>query len=144
MRIIETKVYKINEHPNKEKCFEWINNNWHDLNQHSVDDLISSIKALNNEIGGTFDYSISQVSDRGEFISFKDYSNKDLFNLESNDCPLTGCISDCDLIDGLKNKCFKNTLESLHNETEYIYSDEGLFELCEENGYEFDINGKHI
>ena len=27
MRIIETKVYTISEHPNKEKCYEWIRNN---------------------------------------------------------------------------------------------------------------------
>ena len=37
MKIIETKVYTIEEHPNKEKCFEWIRNNWYDLNQYSVD-----------------------------------------------------------------------------------------------------------
>jgi len=73
MRIIETKVYTIEEHPNKEKCFEWIRNNWYELNQHSVEEIISSIKSLSNKIGGTFDYSISQVPDRGEHITFKDY-----------------------------------------------------------------------
>ena len=32
MRTIELKVYTINEHPNKDKCFDWIRNNWYDLN----------------------------------------------------------------------------------------------------------------
>ena len=38
MRTIETKVYTIDEHPSKDKCFVWIRDNWHDLNQHSFAD----------------------------------------------------------------------------------------------------------
>ncbi len=37
MRIIETKVYTIEEHPNKDKCFEWIRNNWHGLSSWELD-----------------------------------------------------------------------------------------------------------
>ena len=69
MRTIEIKVYTIDEHPDKEKCFEWIRNNLHDLNQHSIDEIVESIRALSEIIGGTYDYSISQVSDRGEHIT---------------------------------------------------------------------------
>ena len=32
-------------------------------------------------------------------------------------------------------------LKAIHEETEYIYSDEGLFELCECNEYEFNEEG---
>ena len=28
MRVIETKVYTIDEHPNKDLCFEWIRDNY--------------------------------------------------------------------------------------------------------------------
>ncbi len=90
MRVIELKVYTIEEHPNKEKCYEWIRNNWLDLNQHSVDEVISSIKALNKEIGGTFDYSISSVPNRGEHITFKGYDKEALYMLSAYACPLTG------------------------------------------------------
>ena len=46
MRVIETKVYGIAEHPNKDLCYEWIRDNWHGMNQHSVDEAIESLKEL--------------------------------------------------------------------------------------------------
>lgn len=141
MRTIETKIYTISEHPNKSQCFEWIRNNWHDLNQHSVEEIIESIKVLSNKIGGTFDYSISQVPDRGEHITFKDYSQEDLCRLSADDCPLTGVCWDIDLIQGLREGNTQKVLNSLHEDTEYQYSDEGLEELCEANGYEFTEDG---
>jgi hypothetical protein len=144
MRVIETKIYTIEEHPNKEKCFEWIRNNWFDLNQHSVDEIIDSIKALSEKIGGTFDYSISQSPDRGEHITFSDYSQDDLCRLSADDCPLTGVCWDIDLIVGLRNGNAGMVLNSLHSDTDYQYSDNGLFELCESNGYEFCENGDLI
>ena len=142
MRIIETKVYTIEEHPNKEKCFEWIRNNWHDLNQHSVEDIISSIKSLSNKIGGTFDYSISHVPDRGEHITFKDYDHEALCRLSADNCPLTGVCWDIDLIIGLRNGNPNKVLAYLHTDTEHQYSDEGLIELCGANQYEFSENGE--
>jgi len=144
MRIIETKIYTIEEHPNKEKCFEWIRDNWHDLNQHSVDELIKSINVLSSKIGGKFDYSISQVPDRGEHITFTNYSQEDLCRLSADDCPLTGVCWDIDLIVGLREGNTNKVLDSLHGDTEYIYSDKGLLELCNANEYEFDENGKCI
>ena len=141
MRIIETEVFTIEEHPTKEKCYEWIRNNWHDLNQYSVDEIIESIKELSNKIGGTYDYSISQVPDRGEYITFTDYSQEDLRRLSADDCPLTGVIWDIDLIQGLREGNPSKVLDSLHSDTEYQYSDEGLYDLCEANQYEFDAEG---
>jgi hypothetical protein len=38
----------------------------------------------------------------------------------------------------------RKVLRTLHKETEYVYSDKGLKELCEANEYEFDINGVYI
>ena len=142
MRTIEIDIYTIEEHPNKDKCYEWIRNNWHYLNQHSVDEVIESIKALNDIIGGTFDFGISQVPDRGEHITFKDYDSEELNRLSANDCPLTGVCWDIELIEGLKGGNPNKVLESLHSDTEYQYSDEGLFEMCLSNGYEFTEDGK--
>ncbi len=141
MRTIETNIYTLDEHPNKDKCFEWIRNNWHSLNQHSVDEIIESIKALNKVIGGTFDYSISQVPDRGEHITFTDYDREALCHLSQDDCPLTGCCWDIVLIESLRNHDTSPVLHDLHKDTEYQYSDEGLTETIEANEYEFIEDG---
>lgn len=143
MRTIEIKIYKIEDHPNKEKCFEWIRNNWHDLNEHSVSEIIKSIEALSSEIGGTFNYSICPVPYRGEHITFKDYSIEALNSLKAQDCPLTGTCWDIDVIEGLiKNDGGSQVLKALHDDTEYQYSTEGLQSLCEANEYEFTESGE--
>ena len=142
MKTISFNVYEIEEHPNKTKCFEWIRNNWHDLNQHTVDEVIKSLTKLQEVIGGDLNYSISQVPDRGEFISFKNYDREKLCRLNSDDCPLTGVCWDIDVIQNLRVNNINNVLNIIHKDTEYVYSDEGLEELCIANEYEFDENGK--
>lgn len=142
MRVIKTKVYTIEEHPNKEKCFDWIRTNWHDLNQHSVDEIIDSIKSLSDLIGGTHDYSICQSPSQGEYVVFNDYDRDKLLNLKPDECPLTGVFWDVELINGLIEGNTQNTLDSLHLDTEHLYSDDGLFDLCQANEYEFYENGK--
>lgn len=142
MRTIETKVYTIEEHPNTEKCFEWIRDNWHDLNNHSVDEFIESLKSLQKEIGGTLDFAVSAVPDRGEFISLKDYDKKALKELDAVECPLTGVFWDAEIIEALHDGYIEEALNILHKDTEYIYSDEGLREFCKANEYEFLENGK--
>jgi hypothetical protein len=146
MRVIETKVYTIDEHPNKEKCFDWIRNNWHDLNQHSVDKVIDSLTALQKEIGGDLDYSISSVSDRGEFIALKDYDKQALISCSkvADEYPLTGVFWDYDVIKGMRYGEPTQVLDTLHQDTEFCYSDEGLYELCEANEYEFSDSGEVI
>lgn len=144
MRIIKIKVYTIEEHPNKGKCFNWIRNNWHDLNQYSVNEVIESIKALSDKIGGTYDYSIGQLPDRGQFISFKDYNHDLLYRLNSDDLPLTGVCWDIDLIIGLREGDANKVLKALHSDSEYQYSDKGLFELCKANQYEFYEDGSLV
>lgn len=144
MRIIETKVYTIDEHPNKDLCYEWIRDNWHDLNEYSVDEFIKSIKALSELIGGTVDFSISAVPDRGEHITFKDYDHEKLCRISADDCPLTGVCWDIDIIEGLRTERLDRALGSLHDDTDYVYSDAGLKEMCEANEYEFNETGKCI
>tara|TARA_R110002167_G_scaffold89907_2_gene242531 strand:- start:7986 stop:8417 length:432 start_codon:yes stop_codon:yes gene_type:complete len=141
MRVIETKVYTIEEHPNKDKCFSWIRENWHDLNQHSVDEAIECINALHKIIGGNVDYSIGQFSSRGEFISFKNYCKKSLNEIPHN-YSLTGVCWDMDLIEGLKSNNPEALLHAVHMDSEYIYSDEGLIDLCICNEYEFNEEGE--
>ena len=141
MRVIETKIYTIDEHPNKDLCFEWIRDNWHDLNCHSVGEVIDSLKALQNEIGGKLDYSISSVPDRGEFIRFTDYDREALCRLSADDYPLTGVCWDYDVIKGMRYGEPTQVLSTLHQDTEYCYSDEGLYEMCEANQYEFTEEG---
>ena len=144
MRILETKVYTINEHPNKDLCFNYIRENWHDLNQFSVDELIDSINVLHEKIGGDVNYSISQFPCRGEHILFRNYDKNILKSLDAESDCLTGTFWDCNLINGLREGNVKSVLHNLHDETEYVYSDEGLNELCIINGYEFDEQGKSI
>jgi len=143
MRTITTKVYMINEHPNPSKCYDWIRNNWHDLNQMSVDDMCGSIRALSDLIGGTFDYSISQVPDIGEFISFRDYDKKALQDI-IDESDVSGVWCDYEIVRALRKGNPSDALKSLHEDTEYIYSDKGLKELCEDNEYEFNTEGKFI
>lgn len=144
MRIIETKVCTIDEHPNKEKCFEWIRNNWHDLNEHSVEEVIDSLKALQREVGGELDYCIGQSPDRGEFISLKGYNEDAIEELDADNYPLTGVCWDYDVIKGIRDGNTQQILNYLHSDTDYVYSDEGLYELCEANQYEFTEEGEVI
>jgi hypothetical protein len=141
MRVIETKVYKIDEHPNKEKCFEWIRNNWHDLNEDSLYDVFASLNALSKLIGGKVDYSISTVPARGEYITFKEYDKSILKGIKYEDCPLTGLCWDYNVIKGLQEGDSELVLRELHEDTEHQYSDEALLGMCQANEYEFEENG---
>jgi hypothetical protein len=142
MRVIETKVWEIDEHPNKDLCYQWIRNSWHDLNQHSVEEMELSIQKLIDRIGGTCDYAISQSPDRGEFISFEGYDSVLLDDLVEDDFPLTGSYFDAELISSLKRGTPSSALASVHKETEAVYSDDGLFDLCLINEYEFNNKGE--
>lgn len=144
MRTKTINIYTIAEHPQPEKCFQWIRDNWHDLGQHCVDEMIDSLKALAKEINGTLDYSLSIVPDRGEYVTIKDFDQDKLERLyaKREDNPLTGVCYDQDAIEALYNGDLGTILKTLHAEGEHLYSDEGLRETCEANEYEFDENGK--
>jgi hypothetical protein len=145
MRQKTINIYTITDHPNPAACFDWIRNNWHDLGQHCVDEMIDSLKALSAAVNGKLDYSLSIVPDRGECVTIKDFDQEKLERLynKRTECPLTGMCYDFDVIEGLyKGELESAVLKTLHAEGEYIYSDEGLRETCEANGYEFIENGK--
>jgi hypothetical protein len=140
-KTIEIKIYQIEEHPQPEKVYDWIRNNWYDLNEHTGYEIINSLKALQQEIGGTLNYGISAVPDRGEYITFEDYDEEALAELDETEYPLTGCSWDQYVITGLRNNCLSKILDIYHQDTDYVYSDEGLYELCAANGYEFELDG---
>ena len=142
MKTLTFNVYQIGEHPDKEKCFNWIRDNWYDLNEFSLDELIASIKALSSVIGGSVKYSMGLFPDIGEHISFIDYDEDILNSLSTEDCVLTGVWWDNEVIEGLKNDNISKVLKKLHDETEYRYSDESLEEFCNANEYHFYESGK--
>lgn len=74
----------------------------------------------------------------------------------SGDCPFTSICYDETLLDEIRNfiakpddrdfnalinDCFYALLHALHAEGEYIYSDEGIADLCQANEYEFNADG---
>lgn len=147
MRTIQIELFKFNELSDsaKEKARDYVRNNWHDLAQHYVDDMVASLKALQNKIGGDLDYSLSVVPDRGEFCTLKDYSNEKLAKLliEKDECPLTGMCYDIDIIEGLANDSLSEIVTKiLHAEGDYTYSNEGIDEMLAANDYEFTKEGK--
>ena len=144
MRIIETKVYTIDEHPSKSLCFDWMRDNLHDLNDHSVQEVKDSIEALSEAIGGTNDYSFGAEPMRGEFVSFTDYDKEILMKLDADVYPLTGCWTDYRVIKSLQDNEPSSALTDLHDDTEYAYSDEGLQEMCETMEWEFTEQGKAV
>ena len=175
MQLHRVYSYQIDEHPDTGAVYEWIRSNWHDLGNYSVDEGLESLKGFSNYFSTSLDYSISIVSDRGEYIStviddiaiselsgarlFKYLTNNyDLDKLLSGNCPFTGMVYDETLLDDIRgfirkpddrdfqeliNNCTHKLLSAIHDEGEYIYSDEGLHDLCQANEYEFTADG-HI
>lgn len=141
MRNITYAVYTINEHPDKEKCYEWMRYNLHYLADHEQDGFIDSLKALNRCIGGDLDYSVSLVPDRGEFIRFTDYDKERLAELDASACPLTGCFWDIEVIEHLRADDMRGLMDKLHEAHDYHYSDEQLHETAEADEWEFKENG---
>jgi len=155
-RTIETTVYTIESHPAPERVFDWIRDNWHDLGDFCLQEMVNSLESFADHIGTTLDYSISIVPDRGEYVRFDcDHTLSDVLrSLDlSGNCPFTGVCYDETILDAFRhcnrgdslNEVLRDAeyrvLKDLHNEGEYIYSDEGLRELCEANEYEFNETG---
>lgn len=156
MRIIEIKVYTINEHPMKSLCFDWMRENLHDLNEHSVQEVKDSIEALSEAIGGTNDYGFGSQPMRGEFVKFKGYSVKALMDIDAEEMTLTGCWTDFRVIKALQESpsfedeegnliCYPvGVLDDLHDDTDFTYSDEGLEEYADMSEFEFTTKGELI
>ena len=143
MRTIEIKIFTIDDHPNASLCFDYIRDNYFGLNHHSVQEAIESIKMLTEFIGGKNDYSISESPCRGEYVKFTEYDKESLMELDADKLPLTGVWMDAELIESMqKYGNADGLLNAIHVDTEYIYSDEGLRELCECNEWEFTEEGQ--
>lgn len=171
MKTVTTKFWRIQEHPNPEKCVDWFADSVPDLADCSRDEVIDSLKAFADHIG--FDdvrYSIAIHPERGEFVSLK-VTNKDAetvldkyFNAgdiaewaeRSESLQFTGMWSDCILARALKegnigtasnlgelaDAIENKVLETMHEEGEYLYSDGAIRDHCEANGYYFNEHGE--
>ena len=143
MREIVTTVYELREHPDKDKCFEWIRENDFFIGDIERDELILSLKALAEAIGGTVDYSIAHYACRGEHITFKGWDKDLLAELNADDCSLTGCFWDYEVITALREHPDR-LLRILHNTISHLYSDESLEDMAEGNEWEFYENGERV
>ena len=46
-----TTLYQFHEHPNKQAVVDWVNNNWHDLCDFEIGEIISSLEYRYSEAG---------------------------------------------------------------------------------------------
>lgn len=121
-------TWVIDDHPNPEKVYDWVRDNWHYLGDPTVDDTTTSLAAFAKHFDCKVDWSISIVPDRGEYIRFidlnwpmetyeahqlKSYLHRDgyfqycdkqgrLHDLCDGECPLTGCYTDEILLDAVR------------------------------------------
>jgi hypothetical protein len=140
---IAVKAYSIDVHPNKEAVFEWVRNNWHDLADSDIDDIVASLKALAAFTGGTLDYSISCFPDRGEFVRITDSDLERLKELDADSYPFTGMWSDfCVIKSAQQGELESVVLDVCHDSGEFRYSDEGIYEFLSMNEYLFLEDGR--
>lgn len=156
MKTITLNLYTIDEHPAPEKCYEWVRNNWHELHESQQDELIASLKAIAARMGCTLNYALSPVPDRGEMVSMHPPGGTPAYSMsewramekESLECSFTGCTYDgllADAINGAKHLNFRSVefrfsrlaLDAAHAIGDDVYSDYGIHDMCEANGYYF-------
>ena len=144
MRTETINIYTIDEHPNKDKCFEWIRNNEYFHGDFEIDELMCTLDKLSEVIGGSVNWGLSHYPERDEHITFKDYDEELLAELDADKCPLTGCFWDAEVIEALRAKRMSKVLDTLHEAIEGIYSEAWLTDICEVNEYEFYEGGKRV
>lgn len=136
------QAYTIDQHPDPAKVFEWVRNNWYDLNNHILSDYKESLKVLQTLIGGDLDYAFSESPCYNNYIKFYDYNEEKLKSLNAQECPLTGVYSDIIVIQGIQNNDINFILNSIHSDCKSTHSDENLKEFLEVNEYFFFENGE--
>jgi len=140
--IIET-VYTIDDHPNSEAVYDWVRDNWHDLGEPILSEMVGSLQALADHVEGLLYYNVSLIPAQGEYVRITGGNKTLLKGIENKECPLTGLCWDRVFIDGYCEGYLESTvLSSLHSEAEYIYSNKGIHERIECNGYYFKLNGE--
>ena len=142
---LAVKAYTIDSHPNKEAVFEWVRDNWHDLADVDIDDVVASLKALAEHVNGHVDYSLSCFPDRDEFVRLSAFDRTLLKNLNADDCPLTGTWSDYCVIKSAQHDELESVVLSVcHDAGEFWYSDEGISEFLEANVSWFLEDGRFL
>jgi hypothetical protein len=139
MREITLKIYKFEELPGKSKLKAIDDFIYSDFFNYLLDEYVNSIKTLSECIGGNYDYSLSLIEDRCEFIKFSNYDAtilKELYDKRES-CPLTGFVGDILVIEALYHSDMQKIIDSIHCEFEYQTKEENIKELCEINNYEF-------
>jgi len=161
---ITKTVYTIDNHPNKSKVFKWVRDNWTNLSGGYVSDLIKTVKAIACAMNCDVHYAILTVSDQNEFIKFTKHGDGNVFinkgHLEllikqSQHCSFTGHGNDHLLSESLRlwdgesdiklrhlSHAFQSlALDSIHDQTEHVYSDEGLNDYLDSNEFYFNKDG---
>lgn len=142
-KVITETVYTIDDHPNPNAVYDWVRGNWHDLGEHVGHEMLDSLKALADHVGGTLDYCFGLFPDRGQFVRITGGNRRLLKGLIARDCPLTGVWWDNTVIRGYREGSLeRRVLSDLHGAGEYMYSDDGIREHIACNEYYFKINGE--
>lgn len=152
MQHVETvRYWTIDEHPDPDKCFREIRENWHDLGEMDLELMGESLRALSDRIGCNIDYSISIIPDRGEYVRADTdrYDHTVFLSLyqQREELPLTGTCYDITVLEGFnygRESLEHDVLRALHAQGEWLYSDDHLREMCEANQYLFDRNGRFL
>lgn len=113
--------WTIDDHPNPDKAFEWIRNNWHDLGNNCVEESVDSLKSfcLFFQVDLS-EYSIGIFSERSENwvidvhadleklrgVRLWKYINNNFIaqhpDILSGNCPFTGVCYDENLLDEMR------------------------------------------
>jgi len=140
---VTLKAFTIESHPNKDAVLNWVRDNWHDLADVDIDDVVASLKALAEHVKGHLDYSVSCVPDRGEFVRLTEFDPELLKSLDAESCPLTGTWSDYCVIKSAQHDELESVVLSVcHDCGEFRYSDEGISEFLEANSLWFLEDGR--
>ena len=162
------KSYTIDDHPNKQKVYDWIRENWHDLGDHVFEEVEKSMKAVSSALDCDLVFTVSSVADRNESVKLNSRYSESEHELIatstlakitkfSGECYYTGVVYDCLLEQALEDwdiqkpislKQLNDLLEPVvlscvHNEVESLYEDEQIKNLCEANDYFFTLQGAH-
>ena len=142
-KVINETVYTINDHPNPSAVYNWVRGSWHHLGEHIIQEMVDSLEALADHVGGTLDYSISLFPDRREFVRITGGDRLRLKGIKAREYPFTGVCYDQDVIGGYFDGDLEHrVLSALHSEGEYLYSDDGINEHIECNEYYFKLGGE--
>lgn len=146
MRVVisKVKIYsfeELNDSAKERVIDDFIKDNFF---HYILEDRIESLNELERKVYGKLDYSIGLVPDRGEFITLNNYSTSIMDSLldDKDNCPLTGCCNDIDLLNAIQDGNIEEYIHSIHREYEATISEDNIKELCEANEYEFLSNGK--